>query len=388
MNLVMPELQRILILSVSAGLGHLQAAQAVKKAFELERPQVEVAILDTFRYINPFLDKVMFGTYIEMLKFTPVVYGYLYQLAEKGQPLSETGKEEFNRLLNRLAAPKLVRFLKDFRPQAVVCTHPFPAGILDCLKREGHFSLPVAATITDFTVHSFWIFPGVDLFTVAAEDLQPAFIAYGIDPQKVHPVGIPISPCFSAPPERPAVHKKLGLDPALPTALVVGGGLGMGPLADIVRALGNTERPLQLIVVTGNNNSLRAKLEKMAPGLKNPVRVLGFVNNVPELMGASDFLVGKAGGLTCAEALAAGLPIFVVDPLPGQEVRNADFLCGKGAAFRLDGVRELVQQTEEILGSPEKLRAMAEKAKRLGKPFAARDAARLIESLVVNGRCA
>ena len=382
----MAELQKVLILSVSAGLGHMQAARAIKEACELERPRAEVVILDTFRYVNPFLDKVMFGTYIEMLKFTPVVYGYLYQLAERGQPFSETGKEEFNRLLNRLAAPKLIRFLNDFRPQAVVCTHPFPVGILDCLKRSNRFFLPVAATLTDFTVHSFWIFPAVDLFTVAAEELRQAFGAYGVDPAKVYPVGIPINPCFSALPERRAVQHGLGLDPALPTALVVGGGLGMGPLADIVKALGNTERNLQLIVVTGSNNSLRTKLEKMAPGLKNPVRVLGFVDNVHELMAAADFLVGKAGGLTCAEALAAGLPIFIVDPLPGQEVRNADFLESKGVAFLVDSVRTLVQRTEEMLASPEKLRAVAEKAKRLGKPFAARATARLIESLVAEER--
>jgi len=377
----MPELERVLILSVSAGMGHLQAALAMKKAFHERRPDLEVTILDTFRYINPFLDKVLFGTYIEMLKITPVVYGYLYHLAEKGQPFSEAGKEEFNRILNRLAAPKLIRFLNEFQPQVVVCTHPFPVGILASLKQRGCLSSPVAATLTDFTVHPFWIFSGVDLFTVAAPELRSSFAEYGIGLEKVHAVGIPINTCFAGSVERSGVQKRLGLNPSLPTALIIGGGLGMGPLAEIVKALGSSPGKLQMIVVTGNNNSLKAKLERMLPGLRNPVKVLGFVDNIHELMAASDFMVGKAGGLTCAEALARGLPIFIVDPLPGQEVRNAEFLTGQGVALQIDNVQELVQKVEKCLRGPERLQIMAERARRLGKPLAARDAARLIEAL-------
>jgi len=378
----MAKLQRVLILSVSAGMGHLQAALAMKKAFHETRPDLQVTVVDTFRYVNPFLDKVLFGTYIEMLKITPVVYGYLYHLVEKGQPFSAAGKEEFNRLLNRLAAPKLIRLLNDFRPQVIVCTHPFPVGILDGLKRQGWFTSPVAATLTDFTVHPFWIFSGVDLFTVAAPELRAPFGEYGIGLDRVHAVGIPINTCFAGSVERGAVQSRLGLNPSLPAALIIGGGLGMGPLAEIVKALGNSSEKLQMIVVTGNNNSLKTKLERMLPGLRNPVQVLGFVDNIYELMTASDFLVGKAGGLTCAEALARGLPIFIVDPLPGQEVRNAEFLTGQGVALQVDSVRELVRKVEECLRRPEQLQKMADRARRLGKPLAARDTVRLIETLV------
>lgn len=374
----MAELRRVLILSVSAGMGHLQAAQAIKKAFQEIKPEVEVTILDTFRYINPFLDKVIFGTYIEMLKITPIVYGYLYHLAEKGQPLSGVGKEELNRLFNKLAAPKLVRLLNSIQPQVVVCTHPFPAGILNQLKQQGSLNSLVAATLTDFTVHPFWIFPGVDLFTVAAPELRAPFREYGISLERVHPLGIPIDTCFSRPGDRATVHRQLGFNPDLPTALIVGGGLGMGPLAEIVKALGNYSGTLQLIVVTGNNDSLRARLERMLAALKNPVKVLGFVGNIPELMAAADFLVGKAGGLTCAEALASGLPVFIVDPLPGQEVRNTAFLTGQGAAIQVNNVKELVQKVDGALRGNGLLEELAKNARRLGKPLAAYDTARLI----------
>lgn len=376
----MTELRRVLILSVSAGMGHLQAAQAIKKAFQEIKPEVEVTILDTFRYINPFLDKVIFGTYIEMLKITPIVYGYLYYLAEKGQPLSGVGKEELNRLFNKLAAPKLVRLLNSLKPQVVVCTHPFPAGILDQLKQQGSLDSLVVATLTDFTVHSFWVFSGVDLFTVAAPELRAPFREYGISLERVHPLGIPIDTSFSRPGDRATVHRQLGFKQDLPTALIVGGGLGMGPLADIVKALGNYSGTLQLIVVTGNNDSLRVRLERMLVTLKNPVKVLGFAENIPELMAAADFLVGKAGGLTCAEALARGLPVFIVDPLPGQEVRNAAFLTGQGAAIQVNNVKELVHKVDAALRGNGLLEEMAKNARRLGKPLAAHDIARLIMS--------
>jgi processive 1,2-diacylglycerol beta-glucosyltransferase len=374
-----PELERVLILSVSAGMGHFQAALAIKKAFQEIRPDVQVSILDTFRYVNPFLDKIIFGTYIEMLKTTPVIYKHLYNLAEKEQPFSKAGKKELNKLFNKLAAPKLIRLLNSYRPQVVVCTHPFPVGIVDKLKQQGYLSSPVVATLTDFTVHPFWVFPRVDLFTVAAPELQISFREHEISQDRVHALGIPINTCFSTSLDKAIVCHKLGFKPDLPTVLIIGGGLGMGPLENIVKTLGKNLGTLQMIIVTGNNDSLKAKLEQVRASLKNPLRILGFVDNIHELMAAADLMVGKAGGLTCAEALASGLPIFVVAPIPGQEVRNTEFLTGQGAALRVDSMKELAQKVEEYLGAPGLLQKMANNAKRLGKPLAAYDIVRLIE---------
>jgi processive 1,2-diacylglycerol beta-glucosyltransferase len=194
--------------------------------------------------------------------------------------------------------------------------------------------------------------------------------------------GIPVDPCFADPVDRLAVQAGLSLNPGKKTVLIVGGSLGMGPLADIVKALGNSSVPCQMIVVTGYNDSLRTKLERMVPGLSNPVKVLGFVSNMHELMSVSDFMIGKAGGLTCAEALAKGLPVFIVDPIPGQEVRNAEFLSGAGAALLMSSVKELVQKVEEYISEPWRLQEMSVVAARLGKPRAARSIAGMIESLV------
>ncbi|HAP93973.1 MAG TPA: galactosyldiacylglycerol synthase [Desulfotomaculum sp.] len=378
----MATLNRVLILSVSVGAGHMRAATAVKSAILELNPQAEVTVLDTFRYTNPFWDKMLFNTYIEILKATPLFYGYLYHLAEKERPLSSVAREEFNNVLNKFAAPKLIRFLSMYRPQVVVCTHPFPLGVLDKLKGQGCFTEPVVVTLTDFIVHPFWVSPRVDLFSVAAEELKFSFKEYGIDMGRVCACGIPVDPCFADPVDRLAVQAGLSLNPGKKTVLIVGGSLGMGPLADIVKALGNSSVPCQMIVVTGYNDSLRTKLERMVPGLSNPVKVLGFVSNMHELMSVSDFMIGKAGGLTCAEALAKGLPVFIVDPIPGQEVRNAEFLSGAGAALLMSSVKELVQKVEEYISEPWRLQEMSVVAARLGKPRAARSIAGMIESLV------
>lgn len=381
----MATLNRVLILSVSVGAGHMQAAAAMKKAILELNPQTEVTVLDTFHYTNPFWDKMLFNTYIEILKVTPLFYGYLYHLAEKERPFSNAAREEFNNVLNRLAAPKLIRFLNMYRPQVVVCTHPFPLGILDKLKEQGYFTEPVVVTLTDFIVHPFWVSPRVDLFSVATEEQKLSFQEYGIDMRRVCACGIPVDPCFADPIDRVAVQAGLSLNPEQKTVLIMGGSLGMGPLIDIVKALGSSSVSCQMIVVTGYNDALRMKLERMVSGLSRPVKVLGFVSNMHELMSVSDFMIGKAGGLTCAEALAKGLPLFIVDPIPGQEVRNAEFLSDAGAALLMSSVRELVQKVEEYINEPWRLKEMSTIAARLGKPRAARSIAGMIERLANSG---
>lgn len=375
-------LERVVILSVSAGAGHMRAAAALKTAVLETNPQATVIILDTFRYTSPLLEKVMLGTYMEMLKITPVVYGYLYRQAESGQPLSGFAKQEFSRILNKLTAPKLVQFLRQQQPQLVICTHPFPVGILDRLKEQGLFNVPLVATITDFTVHPFWVFPGVDAYTVADRQLSRLLEEQGIAPARIHAAGIPIDPSFARPVNRRAVRAGLGLADGLPAVLVMGGGLGMGPLADVVQALGNGDVRCQIMVVAGSNEQLRAKLERMAGTLRNPARVFGFIQNIHELMSAADLMVGKAGGLTCAEAMAKGLPMFICDHLPGQEERNAQFLQRAGAAVQVDGTKELVAALIACLSSPQRLRLMAANAVRLGRPQAARATLELITGLL------
>jgi processive 1,2-diacylglycerol beta-glucosyltransferase len=375
-------LKRVLILSVSIGEGHMQAAMAIKEAILKRDPYTEVNILDTFRSTNPIWDKMVSNTYMEILKITPAFYGYLYRLAEKESILQGTAREEFNRVLNFVTAPRLNQLLNVYSPQVIFCTHPFPAGVINRLKERGEYTGLLVGILTDFTVHPFWVFPKVDLYSVAAEEIRMTFKDYNFNIDRVHACGIPINSCFLDPVNKSGVKSKLSLQQKLKTILVMGGGLGMGPISDIVKVLGAGGIPCQVIVVTGYNETLRDKLERMVPGFNNPVKVLGFADNVHELMSVADLMIGKAGGLTCAEALAKGLPIFIVDPIPGQEVRNTEFLCKAGAAVQAGNIRDLANKVGEYLNEPRRLKKMSISASHLGKPLAAQSVVRTIEDYI------
>ncbi|OPY59078.1 MAG: Processive diacylglycerol beta-glucosyltransferase [Pelotomaculum sp. PtaU1.Bin035] len=378
-------INKILILSVTVGTGHMRAAEALKKAAGCIYPDTEVIILDTFHYASPLLEKLVLGTYLEILKMSPEIYGYLYRQAERGQPLSGRGKFEFNRVLNLVAAPRLVKFIKDFNPEVIVCTHPFPLGIMSSMKKKGIFEGPVFAAITDFTIHSFWVFPEVDYYLVGAEQMRLQCEEFGIDPSKVCITGIPIDPAFTVLYDKKELRERLGLDPDLPVILIMGGGLGMGCLATAVRELGGSAFNCQLMVVAGTNTALKEKLVKIAPGLSCKIKVFGFVDNVHQLMAASDLMVGKAGGLSCAEAMAMGLPILIIDPLPGQEERNTEFMAAVGAGLRLN-MRDLAGQVKAYFMEPDRLEMMARAAAALGRPKAAFDTVNIMAEIMTDAR--
>lgn len=359
----------------------MRTANALKKATLDLYPEAEVVILDTFRYASPLLEKIVIGAYIEILKMSPVVYGYLYHQSERGQPLSSRGKLEFNRILNILAAPKLEELIKNFHPEVIVCTHPFPLGIVSCMKRKGIFRGPVFAAITDFTIHSFWIFPEVDCYFIGSEALIPECEEFGIELGRICPTGIPIDPDFNKRYDKYQLREQMGLDPALPVILIIGGGLGMGSLELSVKLLGKSHHDCQLVVVTGTNKELREKLNRIVPDLKCRVKIFGFVDSIHKLMAASDLMIGKAGGLTCAEAMAVGLPLFIVDPLPGQEERNTEFMVSMGTGVRIQA-KDLAVIVKSYLEDPKMLEKMVNKAIALGKPNAAYEAVKVIAGAV------
>ncbi|MGQ9557334.1 MAG: MGDG synthase family glycosyltransferase [Desulfurispora sp.] len=362
------------ILSVSAGTGHMQAARAIELAMQELSPATRVVTLDTFKYTTPLLEKLILGTYMEMLRLSPQLYGYLYQQSERGRLLAGTAKQEFNRLLNRFTAGKLIGLIESLRPGIILCTHPFPLGVMDALRSSGLLTgCLLAGVITDFTVHAYWVFEHVDIYIVGTPELVGEFAAFGIDSRVVRPVGIPVLPAFASQPDRTAARAALGLDLQLPVLLLMGGGLGMGAMLDVATLLGHADLSCQIVCIAGRNTVLQDKLSRMAPELRQPLHVVGYTEQVPLYMAASDLLISKAGGLTCAEALASGLPMVVVSPLPGQEERNAQFLAAAGAGVYVKKLSHLLPVLQDIFRSPGCLARMADAARRYGRPRAAYD---------------
>jgi processive 1,2-diacylglycerol beta-glucosyltransferase len=266
--------------------------------------------------------------------------------------------------------------LKKFKPDVVICTHYLPVELLGKAREkwEGKFPL-VACVVTDFEAHALWMGEAVDFYCVAAEETKARLVARGAKPENVLATGIPIAGKFSGKPDAAAVRKRYGLRDDLTTLLVLGGGFGMGPVAEILGELDKVEQPFQTLVVAGRNEELRRELA--IHDHKHPTHVLGFVTNMHELMAVADLIISKPGGLTTSEALALGKPLFILNPIPGQEAANSDFLLERGAAAKANCVEDLPYRLGQLLGS-KKLAEMGRAAKALGRPKAAPDICREI----------
>lgn len=352
---------RVLIFSVSIGSGHNSVANALLEKIKEESPDSQVLIVDTFKYINPILDKVVVGSYMETIRFTPKVWGYLYDQAEEGERLVDMGQ-----ILSKLLSPKLDQLLRDFEPDILLCTHAFPAGILSVLKEKKNLKEPLVTCITDFTVHNFWMHPQVNIYVIPSTDLTYPFLEEKISLEKVKAFGIPIRSQFLFKPDKSQLRQQMGLK-QLQTVLVMGGGWGLGKIEDVVYNLVE-ESSFQVLVVTGANEKLKRNLEILKKD--NRLHVYGFVDNVAELMGAADVIVTKPGGITCAEALAMELPMAIISPLPGQEDRNTDYFINKGVAIKVRKVENLVRELKILFTNELRLHHMQEMAAYLKKPDA------------------
>ncbi len=331
-------------------------------------------VVDSYRYAASLFSKVVSDGYIGMVRTIPQLYGFIYDRAERA-----TVAGGFRVWAGEFTARNMHGLIGRLRPSVVVCTHAFPCGVMAAYKREFDPGLPVMGVVTDFVVHPFWIYKNIDAYAVATPEIRAALIARGIDPAAIGVDGIPVDPRFGRPPaERRALRERLGLPREGAVALVMGGGLGLGPVAGTVRALARSAAGVTPVVIVGKNRPLQRRLTEAARRDGTDVRVLGFVDDVHDWMHAADVLVTKPGGLTTSEALAAGTPLVLLRPLPGQEERNAKYLVSHGAALRATRPGELVRAVEAVLAGGEPARRLRAAAAALAHPAAAeRIAARL-----------
>jgi processive 1,2-diacylglycerol beta-glucosyltransferase len=189
--------------------------------------------------------------------------------------------------------------------------------------------------------------------------------------------GIPVEPEFAVPVDVDAVLRRHGLTPGRPTFLVVGGALGLSPATAVVRQLLQLDRDFQAIVVCGRNEEMKNEIEQLVKSRPDDFRILGFTEEIPDLMAASTMILSKPGGMTTAEALARGVPLMILDPIGGQEARNSDVLLEAGAALKCTEVTLVAYKLRRLLDDPARLQRMRECARNLGRPNAAAEIARI-----------
>ncbi len=361
---------RVLIATVTAGAGHLSAAAALEETWRALRPRDVLEKVDVLDFAPKWYRKVYVDGYVKLIEHVPEVYGMVFKKTDNSKRVREA--TNFRRSFAHRTNKGFVRHLKKFEPDVVLSVHYLPLEILGHLRAKNKTGLnPLnVCTVTDFEAHAFWLEPGVDMYCVASEETKASLTARGANADDITVTGIPIATKFSTPVNAAAVRRQLGLRDDLPVILVLGGGFGMGPVAQILGQLDKLPSQFQTLVVAGRNTELRRELA--GQDRKHPTHVLGFCSNMHELMAAADLIITKPGGLTTSEALAIGRPMVILHPIPGQEMANSDFLLERGAAIKVNRLDDLPFRLEQLL-STKKLTQMAAAARALGKPHAARD---------------
>ena len=373
---------RILIATVTAGGGHLAAAAAMEEAWRAKRPGDTIEKIDLLTLFSPVHRKIYSDGYVQLIERAPELWGIVF--AKSDNPKLLLNLKRIQRKFPSGSKQRFASAVNQFKPDAVICTHYLPLETLTVLREKKSGLHPfVTSIVTDFEAHALWMEACVDLYCVAAEETKARLVARGATEENVIATGIPIAAKFSSKPDARAVRKNYGLRDDLPVLLVLSGGFGMGPVAEILTELDKVPDPFQTVVVTGRNEELRRELA--VQNHRHPTHVLGFTTNMHELMAVADLIITKPGGLTSSEAMAMGKPLFILNPIPGQEAANSDFLLERGAAAKVNRVEDLPFRIEQLLGS-KKLGEMAAAAKKLGRPHAAETICREVLARVTGAK--
>lgn len=368
--------KKILILYATAGTGHKKAALAIKKALdETAGEDVEISIVDALDYAPPFFKWTYLNLYLVAVHKLSLVWGIMYYLTDNFYVNLFIGK--IRRLNNWLNSQRLSEHLATSNPDVIISTHFFPSEVASDLKKRGLLKSHLVTVVTDYRLHAWWVSYFVDTYVVSNRYAKDDLMRWRIPESKIAVIGIPVEPEFSRPLDKENIRNKLGLKKDLFMVLVISGGFGIGPIEGIVKAIDRAAKPIQMIVVCGHNEALVERIESLKHSLKAEIKILGFVDNVYELMEVADILVSKSGGITVSESLAKELPIIVISPILGQETGNSDFLVKHGAALRIDKLPELSKVIGSLVNDPETLKNMREAIRAIKKPMAAYDIAKL-----------
>jgi processive 1,2-diacylglycerol beta-glucosyltransferase len=369
---------RLLILSVSAGAGHVRAADAVAAAARAATPPLEALHLDLLSLVPAGFKKLYGEQYIKLVEQLPQLWSYLYSKTDRATRASFVGK--LKRAAEKLNTRKLAAQIEKFAPDVILCTHFLPAELLSRQKAKGKTTLPLWVQITDFDVHALWVHPHVDRYCVASEEVAFRLRDRGVPREKISVTGIPVMPQFAASLERATCAKELGLAADKFTVLMMAGGAGVGGLDEQAERLLRLPHDLQLVALAGRNAQLLQRLQTLAEKHPGKLFPLGFSTTVERVMTAADLVVTKPGGLSVSECLAKRKPMLLVSPIPGQEERNADYLLEAGAAIKAVDGATLEFKLAQLLAAPARLRAMSEAAHRIGTPEAARTVVALLSA--------
>ena len=370
----------ILVLSASVGAGHMRAAQAVELALRELAPQANVRNVDLLTLTNAAFRRVYGKAYLDLVNRAPHVLGYIYDHMDKPRR-PESKRDKLRLAIEKLNLKNFIALMEEGPWDVVVNTHFLPAEIIASLQREGKLKVPQVTVTTDFETHRLWVNEPCDHYTTATPEGAAYLRHWGIK-GTVSVTGIPIHPVFSRPKDRGECLARQQLTGDRPIILQLAGGFGVGPIEKLFGGVLSVEIPLEVVVVAGKNQDVKRELERIKFPQRHRVKVLGFTDQMDELMCVADVVLSKPGGLTTSEVLARGAAMAIVNPIPGQESRNSDYLLENGAAIKINNVATLPLKLTELLKDESRLTSLKLNARRIAKPQAAFDVARIALGMV------
>ena len=364
---------RILVLSASVGAGHLRAAEAVEVALRQIVPDATVRNVDVLEMTNRLFRRIYGKLYLDLVNLAPHALGYFYDLTDRPSRSGRNRSDRFRLVLEKLNLKTFTKFLRSEPRDLVINTHFLPAEIIASLRKRGKLSLPQVTVTTDFETHRLWVNQPCERYFTATEEGALYLRHWGVPAETIFVTGIPIHPVFSTPKDRVACLRKHGLAEDLPVILQLSGGFGVGPIEKLFAAILHVQKPVQLVTITGRNEALKKKLTALDTPSRHRVKVMGFTKEIDELMQAADLVVTKPGGLTTSEVLARGAVMVIVNPIPGQESRNSDYLLENGAAIKVNNSATLPYKINHLLSDTSRLAQLRENVRRIAHPRAAFD---------------
>ena len=367
---------KVLIFYASYGGGHLNAAKSIEYCIKSNYKNIDVEMIDCMKYVNKTIEKVTTAAYREMAKKMPWAWGRIYSDSQKG-PLAHISTRS-----NKIMAIKLLKLLREKKPDLIISTHPFGSQMCSYLKRKNKINSKIATIMTDFAPHDQWLVGHefTDYYFVAHNKMKNYLISKGISESKIFVTGIPISEAFKENYNKKEIFNKYNLDENKFTILFFGGGeFGLGKTRTVqifenfVKETINNN--IQIIAISGKNPKMKEAFENIVTenNALNNVKIIEFSNEIPKLMYISNLVVTKPGGLTTSESLASELPMVIINPIPGQEEENAEFLENTGIAVWIKKTDNSKKIIENLINNKEKLAQMKENTKILAKQNSTQD---------------
>lgn len=368
--------KKIMLLYASIGGGHYKAAEGIKNYLLEHYPHHDVEMVDALKYTNKVVDKIIISAYVNMARYSPKFWGELYSFSEK-----QYSAVNFSNAVQRVLSIKLLKLFETAKPDIVISTHPFITEMVATLKKRNKIQTELNVIMTDYASHKFWELKPeyVDRYFIANEEMKYTLINNGINGDKVFVTGIPVGEAFLKEYNRNEICNSFDLDPNKKIILLFGGGeYGLSNVKKFFVGLLETKEDLQIVAIAGKSKKIQNMFKEIAIKYDKKTLILGYTNQVPELMSISDFVISKPGGLTTTEILTKNIPFIIINPIPGQEEENARFLLNNGAAVRLFDADKTTPFLNQLLADEKRVSCIKEMQKHIARPNSTMEIVKII----------